>query len=176
MADKCGRNWYACVTSHGHCSGGGAMLVWWPGGACTPWCESWRISNSNVGNHFIQVGRWITLCLWESQWVEKSRRLVPVGILRLIQLHGYFSSEVNLLACVNCYDQWGGRVHQEFWHCRIGKLPSPIGHAHVNRGGNSQPVFLTLVGNPMPLGGGLGPGLHPDGQVLGRRLGPMPQG
>ena len=34
-------------------------------------------------NHSIQVWksrRWITLCLWESQWIEKSRRLVPVGI------------------------------------------------------------------------------------------------
>ena len=76
------------------------------------WCESQRIYNSHVGNHSIQVGnsrRWITLCLWESQWIEKSRRLVPVGILRLLnQLHGYFSS-VNLLACVNCYHQWGGR-------------------------------------------------------------------
>ena len=115
---KCGRNWYACVTSHG----GGAMLVWWPGGARTlkiPWCESRRISNSHVGNHSIQVGksrRWITLCLWESQWIEKFRRLVPEGILRLlIQLHGYFSS-VNLLACVN--------------------------------GCDSQPVFLALVVNP----------------------------
>ena len=99
--------WLAMVTS-----GGGAMLVWWPGGARTlksPWCESRRISNSHVGNYSIQVGksrRWITLCLWESQWIEKSRRLVPVGIFRLlIQLHGYFWL-VNLLACVNCYDQW----------------------------------------------------------------------
>ena len=116
---KCGRNWYACVTNHGHCSGGGAMLVWWPGGAHTlkiPW-----ISISNLDNHSIQVAksrRWITLSLWESQWVETSRRLVAVGILRLlIQLHGYISLEVNLLGCVNCY-------------CRTGKLPSPIGHAN----------------------------------------------
>ena len=130
------------------------MLVWWPGGAHTlriPWCESWRIYNSYVGNHSIQVWksrRWITLYLWESQWVEKSRRLVPVGILRLlIQLHGYFSL-VNLLACVNCYDQWGGRVHEEFRHCRTGILPSPIGHANATHGGNSEPVFLALVGNP----------------------------
>ena len=115
------------------------------------WCESRRIYNSHVGNYSIQVGksrRWITLCLWESQWIEQSRRLVPVGILLLlIQLHGYFSS-VNLLACVNCYDQWGGRAHQEFRHSQTGRLPSPIGHANVICRGISQPVFLTLVGNP----------------------------
>ena len=118
---------------------------------CFAWCESRRIYNSHVGNYSIQLGksrRWIALCLWESQWIEKSRRLVPVGILRLlIQLHGYFSS-VNLLACVNCYDRWGGRVHQEFRHCRTGRLTAPIGHVNATRGGNSLPVFLALVGNP----------------------------
>ena len=57
------------------------------------------------------------------------------------------------------------------------KLPSPIGHA------NSTPTqFLwdwSATLSPVGVAAGLvglGPGPHSDGQVLGRRLGPMPQG
>ena len=71
--------------------------------------------------------RWITLWLWENQWVEESR-------LWVIQLHGCFPLGVHWLACVNCHDRWGSRVHRDFRHCQSAELPSHIDCANVNPG------------------------------------------
>ena len=121
---KCGRNWYACVTIHGHCSGGVAMMVWWPCGARTlvrisedilipMWGTiPYRLGNLEDGWPFAS-GRGNGLRNPEGGWYPWVS-----SDSSSCELHGYFSS-VNLLACVNCYNQWGIiRVHQKMkWWC-----------------------------------------------------------